>query len=49
MGEAVQYFYEPFLAEFDAGLRKDYGVWDTTPGIVRCMVGSVDKALCEKF
>lgn len=26
---AVQYFYEPFLAEFDPGLRKDLGVWYT--------------------
>ncbi len=25
MGEAVQYFYEPFLAAFDPELRKDFG------------------------
>ncbi len=49
MGEAVQYFYEPFLAEFDPELRKDFGVWYTPPEIVRYMVGSVDKALRENF
>lgn len=49
MGEAVQYFYEPFLAEFDPELRKDFGVWYTPPEIVRYMVGSVDRALRENF
>lgn len=49
MGEAVQYFYEPFLAEFDPALRRDFGVWYTPPEIVRYMVGSVDKALRENF
>lgn len=49
MGDAVQYFYEPFLAEFDPELRKDFGVWYTPPEIVRYMVGSVDAALRENF
>lgn len=49
MGEAVQYFYEPFLAEFDPELRKDFGVWYTPPEIVRYMVGSVDRSLRENF
>jgi hypothetical protein len=49
MGEAVQYFYEPFLAEFDPELRKDFGVWYTPPEIVRYQVGSVDAALRENF
>ncbi|MCH7224640.1 type ISP restriction/modification enzyme [Haloferula sp. A504] len=49
MGEAVQYFYEPFLAEFDPELRKDFGVWYTPPEIVRYMVGSVDAVLRENF
>ncbi len=49
MGDAVQYFYEPFLAEFDPALRKDFGVWYTPPEIVRYMVGSVDAALRENF
>ena len=49
MGDAVQYFYEPFLAEFDPELRKDFGVWYTPPEIVRYMVCSVDKTLRENF
>lgn len=28
-GAAIQYFYEPFLAEFDETLRQDLGVWYT--------------------
>lgn len=28
-GDAIQYFYEPFLAEFDPVLRDDLGVWYT--------------------
>lgn len=48
MGEAVQYFYEPFLAEFDPELRKDFGVWYTPPEIVKYMVASVDAALKDK-
>ena len=35
LGEAVQYFYEPFLAEFDPELRKQFGVWYTPPEIVK--------------
>ncbi len=49
MGDAVQYFYEPFLAEFDPELRKQFGVWYTPPEIVRYMVGRVDRALRENF
>ncbi len=49
MGEAVQYFYEPFLAEFDPQLRKDFGVWYTPPEIVRYMVTAVDEALQKRF
>ena len=49
MGDAVQYFYEPFLAEFDPELRKDFGVWYTPPEIVRYMVGRVDAALRDNF
>ena len=49
MGDAVQYFYEPFLAEFDPELRKDFGVWYTPPEIVRYMVGRVDARLREHF
>ena len=44
-GEAVQYFYEPFLAEFDPELRRQLGVWYTPPEVVRYMVARVDRAL----
>lgn len=44
-GEAVQYFYEPFLDAFDPALRKELGVWYTPPEVVRYMVARVDKAL----
>jgi len=49
LGEAVQYFYEPFLAEFDPELRRQFGVWYTPPEIVRYMVGRVDRALVENY
>ncbi|MYD16000.1 MAG: N-6 DNA methylase [Chloroflexi bacterium] len=44
-GEAVQYFYEPFLEAFDPDLRKQLGVWYTPREIVRYMVARVDRAL----
>ena len=44
-GEAVQYFYEPFLEAFDPALRKQLGVWYTPTEVVRYMVARVDKAL----
>ncbi|MYA02047.1 MAG: N-6 DNA methylase [Chloroflexi bacterium] len=44
-GEAVQYFYEPFLEAFDPELRKSLGVWYTPREIVRYMVARVDRAL----
>ncbi|MYJ95892.1 MAG: N-6 DNA methylase [Proteobacteria bacterium] len=44
-GEAVPYFYEPFLEAFDPDLRKDLGVWYTPIEVVRYMVARVDKAL----
>ena len=46
-GEAVPYFYEPFLEAFDPKLRKQLGVWYTPTDIVRYMVARVDKALKE--
>ncbi len=45
--EAVQYFYEPFLEQFDPELRKQLGVWYTPPEIVKYMVGRVDEILRE--
>ena len=44
-GEAVPYFYEPFLEAFDPDLRKQLGVWYTPAEVVRYMVARVDKAL----
>ncbi|MEJ5311424.1 MAG: type ISP restriction/modification enzyme [Anaerolineae bacterium] len=48
-GQAVQYFYEPFLQAFDPQLRKDMGVWYTPPEIVRYMVARVDTVLREEL
>ena len=44
-GDAVPYFYEPFLEAFDPALRKQLGVWYTPAEVVRYMVARVDKAL----
>ena len=44
-GQAVPYFYEPFLQAFDPALRKQLGVWYTPPEVVRYMVARVDRAL----
>ncbi|MCE2455979.1 MAG: N-6 DNA methylase [Gemmatimonadetes bacterium] len=44
-GEAVPYFYEPFLEAFDPVLRKQLGVWYTPTEVVRYMVARVDGAL----
>ena len=48
-GEAVQYFYEPFLEAFDPDLRKELGVWYTPPEIVKYMVARVDTVLKEEL
>ncbi|MDB9431774.1 type ISP restriction/modification enzyme [Microcystis aeruginosa] len=48
-GQAVQYFYEPFLQAFDLDLRKELGVWYTPPEIVRYMVARVDRVLREEL
>ena len=44
-GEAVPYFYEPFLEAYDPVLRKQLGVWYTPTEVVSYMVGRVDMAL----
>jgi len=46
---AVQYFYEPFLENFDNELRKQLGVWYTPEEIVRYMVARVDMVLKEEL
>ena len=43
--EAIQHFYELFLAEFDPETRKDKGVWYTPREIVQYMVERVDQVL----
>jgi predicted helicase len=48
-GQAVQYFYEPFLEAFDPQLRKELGVWYTPPEIVQYMVTRVDTVLREEL
>ncbi len=48
-GQAVQYFYEPFLEAFDPELRKELGVWYTPPEIVQYMVARVDTVLREEL
>ncbi|MEI6047029.1 MAG: N-6 DNA methylase, partial [Chloroflexota bacterium] len=47
--QAVQYFYEPFLEEFDPALRKELGVWYTPPEIVKYMVARIDTVLKEEL
>jgi hypothetical protein len=46
---AVQYFYQPFLKEFDPELRKQLGVWYTPPEVVKYMVARVDRVLREEL
>ena len=48
-GEAVPYFYEPFLQAFDPELRKQLGVWYTPPEVVRYMVSRVDRELKDEL
>ena len=48
-GEAVPYFYEPFLQAFDPELRKQLGVWYTPAEVVRYMVARVDRALKDDW
>ncbi len=48
-GEAIQYFYEPFLEAFDPDLREQLGVWYTPPQVVKYMVARVDAALREEL
>jgi hypothetical protein len=48
-GQAVQYFYEPFLRAFDPDLRKELGVWYTPPEIVQYMVERVDRVLRDEL
>jgi len=48
-GQAVQYFYEPFLEAYDPELRKELGVWYTPHEIVEYMVERVDRVLRDEL
>ena len=43
------HFYEDFLKAYDAGLRKDRGVWYTPLPIVQFIVRAVDDILIKRF
>ena len=43
------HFYEDFLAQYDAGLRKDRGVWYTPLPVVGFIVRAVDEILQTRF
>ena len=43
------HFYEDFLAAYDAGLRKDRGVWYTPIQVVKFIVSAADWALRTRF
>jgi hypothetical protein len=43
------HFYEDFLAQYDAGLRKDRGVWYTPLPVVGFIVRAVDEILETRF
>lgn len=47
--DPMVHFYEDFLAEYDAGLRKDRGVWYTPIQVVKFIVGAADWALRTRF
>ncbi|MBQ9336053.1 MAG: N-6 DNA methylase [Lentisphaeria bacterium] len=47
--DPMVHFYEDFLREYDAGLRKDRGVWYTPIQVVKFIVSAVDWALQKRF
>lgn len=49
MEDPMVHFYEDFLREYDAGLRKDRGVWYTPVPVVKFIVGAADWALRKFF
>lgn len=48
-GGAIEYFYEPFLAEFDPTLRDRLGVWYTPHEIAEYQVARVHHQLIEQL
>lgn len=47
--DPILYFYEDFLATFDADAKQRYGVYYTPVEVVRYMVGALDRALRENL
>jgi len=47
--DPILHFYETFLTAYDAGLRKDRGVWYTPEPVVRFIVRAVDDVLKTHF
>lgn len=48
-GDAVNYFYEPFLEAYDPQLREQLGVWYTPREIIHYQVARVDRLLREEL
>lgn len=48
-GDAVNYFYEPFLEAYDPALREQLGVWYTPREIIQYQVARVDRLLREEL
>ena len=47
--DPILYFYEDFLATFDADAKQRYGVYYTPIEVVRYMVGALDRALRDNL
>ena len=47
--DPMVHFYEDFLAQYDAGVRKDRGVWYTPLPVVSFIVHAVDELLQTRF
>ena len=47
--DPMVHFYEDFLAQYDAGVRKDRGVWYTPLPVVGFIVRAVDELLQTRF
>ncbi|WIG59645.1 MAG: adenine specific DNA methyltransferase [Ktedonobacterales bacterium] len=48
-GDAVNYFYEPFLEAYDPDLREQLGVWYTPREIITYQVARVDRLLRDEL
>nr|WP_294860480.1 type ISP restriction/modification enzyme [uncultured Fluviicola sp.] len=49
MNDPIIHFYETFLSEYDASLRKQRGVWYTPAPVVNFIVRAVDEVLKTEF